>query len=131
MDYFEWLAFSEQVSLPSWPHSRDSLTVWKRHTFCTIQYGEDDEGDDQEGQERQEGPDSQGNRTGEPNASTASEMSSETGEGLRVEGGDASEEDSGSSAGGFADLDMYAFVPADEQISSAQAAPCVRFLLET
>ncbi|CAM9877770.1 unnamed protein product [Discosporangium mesarthrocarpum] len=29
-----------KVALPSWPHARDSLTVWKRHGFSSICYGE-------------------------------------------------------------------------------------------
>lgn len=41
-----------QVPLPSWPHSRDTLTVWKRHTFCAIHY--DDSEEEESGEDQKE-----------------------------------------------------------------------------
>lgn len=178
--------FINQVPLPHWPHSRDTLTVWKRHTFCTIQYGDsDDEEDGKEGKEHndndegrvqgeqheKEYSDSMPSASGSP--STAENSSNggvvlrrprERGvAGKKKEGGhrdDGGSGDSGSdfdSEGsveglpmglpgkpgdslsdsddegfltGMTDLDMFASVPADEEMPCVQAAPCVRFLLD-
>lgn len=51
--------FPDQVPLPSWPHSRDTLTVWKRHSFCAIQY--DDEEEEEEEEEKDEEEDAKSN----------------------------------------------------------------------
>ncbi|CAM9757297.1 unnamed protein product [Laminaria digitata] len=166
-----------KVPLPRWPHSRDTLTVWKRHAFCAIHYDDDDseeeeeEGDDEsqdeeagegkgdakkrargKGQAREadqedsdESVSSAG--SGEPAAAHGAEIAGLKdvkcsrgggqggGGGSGSDGGasdDGASDDFGSEEGfpiGMPDLDMYAFLPADEQMSCAQAAPCVRFLL--
>ncbi|CAM9595189.1 unnamed protein product [Ectocarpus sp. 13 AM-2016] len=154
-----------KVPLPSWPHSRDTLTVWKRHSFCSIQYDDDDDDDDRDDNEADEkgnegGKDAkaQGKEPGEkgkkspPKGGSGDKHGAEgTGRkgGEKGEGsgeGDSDGDDDGdesrSSSGsddfgsieglpiGMLDVDMYAFVPEDERMPCAQAAPCARFLLD-
>lgn len=139
----------DQVPLPSWPHARDTLTVWKRHSFCAIQYDDDSEeedgnGDDQgEVAERRGHGDIEGKKDGcapggghgEESAPASAIRSkggdSDSNEGSHLSGSDS--DDVGSVEGlpiGMPDVDMYAFVPADEQLPCTQAAPCVSFLLD-
>ncbi|CAM9921164.1 unnamed protein product [Ectocarpus sp. 4 AP-2014] len=153
-----------KVPLPSWPHSRDTLTVWKRHSFCSIQYDDDDDDDDSDDNEVDEkgnGGDkdakAQGKEPGEKGEKSSPKGGSGNGDGAegtgrkggkKAEGsgkdgsdGDDSDEarsssgsdDFGSIEGlpiGMLDVDMYAFVPEDERMPCAQAAPCARFLLD-
>lgn len=153
-----------QVPLPSWPHSRDTLTVWKRHSFCSIQYDDDDDDDsddneaDEKGNEGDKDAKAQGKEPGEKGKKTSPKGGSgdghgaegtgrkggEKGEGSGKEGsdGDYDSDESRSSSGpddfgsieglpiGMLDVDMYAFVPEDERMPCAQAAPCARFLLD-
>lgn len=194
-----------QVSLPSWPHSRDTLTVWKRHKFSAIRYGssdsdsEDDEHDeldelddssseDEEESDVEEATDGRGrgnkkrarvsrsNEEGngsngkgrtkshgsksESSSADAVHRAQKKGKGRRegnqpVERKDSvaeddedhsSMEDSDSDAPSIdgtgimhafadsemapaADTDLYAFVPAEDQMALERAAPCIRFLL--
>lgn len=158
-----YVAKPNQVSLPSWPHSRDTLTVWKRHSFCAIQYGDDSDedgsGDDHEAAPQREGdiegheyngtsssPDGRHGVFASANTSKrgAAGRADEASEGGGEDGSDdrdddeaeshlSGSDDTGSVEGlpvGMPDVDMYAFVPADEQMPYEQAAPCVRFLLD-
>ncbi|CAM9433845.1 unnamed protein product [Hapterophycus canaliculatus] len=160
-----------KVPLPSWPHSRDTLTVWKRHSFCAIHYGDDSEDDSGDGSEGEsETPNGEngiegggidkdarkgsraalGNASGafapaDGSSSSAEELAREAREARSGDVPDDDEDDDsdgspvsdsddiGSMEGlpiGVPDVDMYAFIPGDERISCAQAAPCVRFLLD-
>ncbi|CAB1104065.1 unnamed protein product [Ectocarpus sp. CCAP 1310/34] len=152
-----------KVPLPSWPHSRDTLTVWKRHSFCSIQYDDDDDddSDDNEADEKSNGGDdgskAQGKEQGgkgkksSPNggggddreANGKGRKGGKKAEGSGKDGSDGDDsDDSHSSSGsddfgsieglpiGMLDVDMYAFVPEDETMPCAQAAPCARFLLD-
>lgn len=154
---------NHQVPLPSWPHSRDTLTVWKRHSFCSIQYDDDDDDSDddeadQKNSEGDEDPKAQGKEQGakgkkkpSPKGGSGDDQGPEgggrkegssggAGEGKDGSDGDDSDEshssgsdDVGSIEGlpiGLLDVDMYAFVPEDEKMPCAQAAPCARFLLD-
>lgn len=140
------------MSLPSWPHSRDTLTVWKRHSFCAIQYG-DDSDEDSSCADHVAAPQRNGGVDCDECNDTCSDSvaakKSKRGEAGRVgkaseeDGADGAEEeaeshlsgseDYGSVEGlpvGMPDVDMYAFVPGEEQMLYEQAAPCVRFLLD-
>eukprot|EP00752_Nemacystus_decipiens_P004170 g3813.t1 len=44
-----------KVPLPSWPHARDTLTIWKRHSLCVIHYDDSSEEEKCEGESDQEG----------------------------------------------------------------------------
>lgn len=161
-----------QVPLPRWPHSRDTLTVWKRHAFCAIHYDDDseeeDDGESQDGEDEEGKGDEKKGASGKGQAreteqedsdsvSSAGSSASAAAKGAKTAGrkdakgsrsggqggadgsesnGEASDgeasDDFGSEEGfpiGMPDLDMYAFLPTDEQMSCAQAAPCVQFLL--
>lgn len=151
-----------QVPLPSWPHARDTLTVWKRHSFCAIHYDDSDEeesgGEDQDQQEgaTRENGGVEGDEDDVTSSSPdddagvfASAKSSGKAAAGRADGAvdgsgeDSSADDEGPLAFGsdddgsmeglpieVPDVDMYAFVPEAEQMPSANAAPCVRFLLD-
>lgn len=151
-----------QVPLPSWPHSRDTLTVWKRHTFSTIHYEESEAGDEEGDGDRagssgeaqpQKRDREQKHASGASSTSKISGVTADPGgreegssrgkkrgdddddddeDGASDDGGSSFDED-GSLEGlpiGIPDVDMYAFVPEDERISVAQAAPNVSFLLD-
>lgn len=164
-----------QVPLPRWPHSQDTLTVWKRHAFCVIQYNDDSEEADEEGENgesqaeegkggTEKGARGKGQARGVEQEDNESVSSADSGasaaaNGAKIagcrdakrsrgggqagadgsgSGGEASDDDASDDCGseegfpiGVFDLEMYAFLPTDEQMSSAQAAPCVRFLLGT
>lgn len=151
----------DQVPLPSWPHARDTLTVWKRHSFCAIQYDDSEEEesggeDEEEVATRKNGIDGDedngaGSSPDGDHGAFASAKSSggavagRAGGGVEGGGEDGSadcdgdgslafgSDDDGSMEGlpiGVPDVDMYAFVPEPEQMPSAMAAPCVRFLLD-
>lgn len=155
-----------QVPLPSWPHARDTLSVWKRHSFCAIHY------DDSEEEVEESGSEGEGQKQGATSKSGGVEGDEQDGTGSSpdgdhgvfapaksggkaaaeraggdVEGGgdgksaddddegsfEFGSDDEGSIEGlpiGLPDVDMYAFVSEAEQMPSAQAAPCVRFLLD-
>lgn len=149
-----------QVPLPSWPHARDTLTIWKRHSFCAIHY-DDSEEEESEGEEQEEGVTKKdGGVEGDEDDGTGSSLGSDHGvfasaksvgkapagpaDGAAEGGGEDSSgddegslvfgsDDDGSMEGlpiGLPDVDMYAFVPEAEQMPSARAAPCLRFLLD-
>lgn len=150
----------KQVPLPSWPHARDTLTVWKRHSFCAIHYDDSEEeesgGEDQEegatrkdgGVEGDEGdgagPSPDGDHGVFASAESAGTAAAGRAGGAAEGGGEDSSgddegslvfgsDDDGSMEGlpiGMPDVDMYAFVPEAEQMPSATAAPCMRFLLD-
>lgn len=219
-----------QVPLPRWPHSRDTLSVWKRNEHAVVYYGssdeddEDDDEDEDEGDEdeeeegetkdksgtskvskkdrkgaaSEEAPPAKKSKGGEDGdgvtkvgskAKTKSKHKSEDmdmdtekdkdkdkddaksslkgngaleGKGRKKkplpgakdgDGDDEDEEDGDAMEDGEAlnasdvdsemleslmagagaavpDCDMYAFIPADEQLRCEQAAPCMQFLLE-
>lgn len=145
------------MPLPSWPHARDTLSVWKRHSFCAIHY-DGSEGDESGSEDKEEdgtrktGVEGDNNGAGSSPAGDrgvfAPANSSGKAEGRAgggCEGGrgvDNSADDEGSLVfgsdddgsmeglpTGVPDVDMYAFVPEAEQMPSAEAAPCIRFLL--
>ncbi|CAN0133571.1 unnamed protein product [Scytosiphon promiscuus] len=165
-----------KVPLPRWPHSRDTLSVWKRHSFCAIQYGDDSDVDDSDVSDRSDGDageqksDSEsegqsdvkarkGSRStaldsasgvfasARGSSSTAEEACA--GESRELPAGDVPDDgedddsegsalsdsdDMGSMEGlpiGVPDVDVYAFIPDDEQMVSPQAAPCLRFLIDS
>lgn len=130
------------------------MTVWKRHSFCAIHYGDDsDEGDS--GDADVATPQRKGAVKGDECNDPSSSINNNSGATRRVGGaseggreGDADDDVghddeaeshlSGSDSSGLMeglpvgmpDVDMYAFVPADERMPYEQAAPCVRFLLD-
>lgn len=156
------------MALPSWPHSRDTLTVWKRHTFCAIHYGDDSEDDGSDSSDGEpEIPNDDNDTVGDgespkgrsaalgsatgvfASASGSSSLVDErAGEPRQARDGHVSDDEEDNSDGsplfdsddmgsveglpiGVPDVDMYAFIPEDEQMSCARAAPFVRFLLDT
>lgn len=131
------------------------MTVWKRHSFCAIQYdeSEEEESDDEDEQEvatRKNGADSDedagassspddGHGVFASAKSSGRSVAECAGKGNASAGCDDERslvfgsDDDGLMEGlpiGMPDVDMYAFVPEAEQILSAKAAPCVRFLLD-
>ena len=122
------------MPLPSWPHARDTLTVWKRNSFCAIYYDDDSE-EDRSGHGQEEGAKRKGDTKGSEDDGT-NEASEKGGEGCSdsKEGSHTSGSDDTGSVErlttGMPDVDMYAFVPAKERLPCGTAAACVYFLLD-
>lgn len=107
------------------------MTVWKRNKFYPIRYGSDDEDEEQKENSGSGKKDTSEGDNGAATAGVSNEKEAKEGR-CSDEDDDASEEDiSGSSLDGFPDLDIYAYVPHEEQILAAQAAPSVKFLLDS
>lgn len=107
------------------------MTVWKRNKFSPIRYGSDVDEDEEQKENSHTGKkDTSESGNGAATAGVSSEKEVEEGR-CSGDDDDGSEEDiSGSSLDGFPDLDIYAYVPPEEQILSAQAAPSIKFLLD-
>lgn len=126
-----------QVPLPRWPHARDTLTVWKRHTVATFHYGdsdededEDEDGDDEEGETAAAEKAKKGGGGKEASAKGGNKKDKACRARCDAEGDESGDDEMRDALIAMSDIDVFAHIPADEEMPCAQAAPCVQFLLD-
>lgn len=119
-----------RVSLPAWPLSRDSLTVWKRSQTAPI-FVEMDEEEEGQGEEGEGSEEMEVEGDGSSKSGLGSGKSKAAGGGAEAQQGKGEEEEEREAGGEEQTLEVmwYRNIPAAERLPVDSAAPCVAHLL--